>query len=76
VKIEQGSYLLNQIFNLFARYVWKVHSDEHIRKRLRYSTGKSFLDVSVLGDIVYIVLIIKNSKNMWDQDLRMPELGA
>ncbi len=31
VKIEQGSYLLNQIFNLIARYVWKVHSDEHIR---------------------------------------------
>jgi hypothetical protein len=25
VKIEQGSDLLDQIFNLNARYVWKVH---------------------------------------------------
>jgi hypothetical protein len=25
VKIEQGSNLLDQIFNLIARYVWKVH---------------------------------------------------
>jgi hypothetical protein len=29
------------------------------------------------ADIVYImILIIKNSKDMWDQDLRMRELGA
>jgi hypothetical protein len=34
VKIELGSNLLNQIFNLIARYVRKVHSDEHIRKCL------------------------------------------
>ncbi len=34
VKIEQGSNKLNQIFNLFARYVRKVHSDEFIPKCL------------------------------------------
>jgi hypothetical protein len=71
VMIEQGSNLLNQIFNLFARYVRKVHSDEHIHKCLCYSAGRSFLDVIGPGDIAYIVLIIKNSKDMWDQDLRM-----
>ena len=76
MKIEQGSDLLDQIFNLIARYVWKVHSDEHIRKCLRYSAGRSFLDVIGPGDIAYIVLIIKNSKDMWDQDLRMQELEA
>ncbi len=70
VKIEQGSNLLNQIFNLFTRYVRKVHSDEFIRKCLRYSAGRSFLDVIGPGDIAYIVSIIKN-KDMWDQDLRM-----
>jgi hypothetical protein len=43
IKIKQGSNLLNQIFNLIARYVWKVHSDEHIRKVLmRYNAGRSF----------------------------------
>ncbi len=76
VKIEQGRDILNQIFNLFARYVLKVHSDEFIRNCLRYTLGRSFLDVIGPGDIVYIVSINKNSNDMWDQDLRMQELGA
>jgi hypothetical protein len=76
VKIEQGSGLLNQIFNLIAGYVWKVHSDDHIHKCLRYSAGRSFLDDIGPGDIAYIISIIKNSKDMWDQDLQMRKLGA
>jgi hypothetical protein len=65
VKIEQGSDLLDQIFNLIARYVRKVHSDEHIHKVLmRYNGGRSFLDIIGPSDIVYIVSIIKNSKGM------------
>jgi hypothetical protein len=76
VKIEQGCNLLNQIVNLFTRYAWKVHSDEHIRKCLCYSAGRSFPDVIGQGDIAFILLIIKNSKDIWDQDLRMQELGA
>jgi hypothetical protein len=31
-KVEQGGNLIDQTFNLIARYVQKVHSDEHIRK--------------------------------------------
>ncbi len=76
MKIEQGSNLLHQIFNLIARHVWKVHSDEFIHKCLCYSTGRSFLDIIGPSDIAYIVLIIKNSCGMWDQDIRMQELGA
>ena len=76
MKIELGSNLLNQIFNLIARYVRKVHSDEHIHKCLRYSAGRSFLDVIGPSGLAYIVSIIKNSKDMWDQDIRMQELGA
>jgi hypothetical protein len=76
VKIEQGSNLLDGIFNLIARYVRKVHSDEHIRKVLmRYNSGRSFLYIIGPSDIAYIVLIIKNSKGMWDQDIQMQELG-
>jgi hypothetical protein len=76
VKNEQGSNLLNQIFNLIATYVRKVHADEHIRRALRYSAGKSFLDAIGPRDIAYIVSMIKNSKGMWDQDIQMQELGA
>ncbi len=74
MKIEQGSDILNQIFSFFARYIRKVHSDEFIRKCLCYAAGRSFLDVIGPGDIVYIISIIKNSKDVWDQDLRMQEL--
>ena len=45
MKIERGSDLLDQIFNLITRYIWKVHSDEHIRKIIGYSAGRSFLDI-------------------------------
>ncbi len=76
MKVEQGSNLLNQIFNLIARYVWKVHSDEHIRKVIHYSAGRSFLDVIQPSDTAYIVSMIKNSNGMWDQDIQMQELGA
>ncbi len=76
VKIEQGSNLRDQIFNLIARYVRKVHSDEQIHKVIRYSAGRSFLNIIGQSDIVYIVSIIKNSKGMWDQDIRVQELGA
>ncbi len=76
VKIEQGSNLLDQIFNLIARYVRKVHSDEHICRVILYSAGRSFLDIIGLSDITYIVSMIKNSKGMWDQDIQVQELGA
>ncbi len=76
MKIEQGSNLLNQIFNLFARYVRKLHSDEHIRKCLCYSAGRSFLDVIGPGDIAHIILIIKNSKDMLGSGPKNARVGG
>ncbi len=76
VKIERGSNLLNQIFNLIARYVQMVHSDEHILKVICYSAGRNFLNIIGPSDIEYIVSIIKNSKGMWDQDIQVQQLGA
>ncbi len=76
MKIERGSNLLDQIFNLIARYARKVHSDEHIRKVIGYSAGRNFLDIIGPSDIAYIVSIIKNSKDMLDQDIQMGQLGA
>ncbi len=76
VKIEQGSNLLNLIFNLIARYVQKVHSDEHIRKvQMRYNAGRRYLDIIEPNDIAYFVSIIRHSKDMWGQDIQMQELG-
>jgi hypothetical protein len=56
VKIERGSILLNRIFNLVARYVQKIHSDEPIRKVLmHYNAGRSILNIIGPIDIAYIV---------------------
>ncbi len=76
VTIERGSNLLNQIFNLPARYVRKVHADEHIRRAICYSAWRSFLDVIGPSDIANIISLIKNSRAMWDQDIQVQELGA
>ncbi len=76
VKIDWGSIILNQIFDLFAQYVQKMHSDEFIHKCLRYTPGRSYLDIIGPGDIAYIVSIIKNSNDLWDQDIKMQELGT
>ena len=35
----------------------------------------SFVDVLMPSDIAYVISIIKNSKEMWDQDVRMKEMG-
>ncbi len=64
VKIEWGSNLINQIFNFIARYVQKVHADEHICRAIHYSAWRSFLDVIGPSDILYIISMIKNSKGM------------
>ncbi len=76
VKTEWGSNLLDQIFNLIARYLRKVHSDEHIRKVLmHYNAGRSFLDIIGPSDTAYIVSIFMNSNGMWNQDIWMWEFG-
>ncbi len=60
VKIEWGSNLLDQTFNFIARYVRKVCSDEHIRKVIHYSAGRSFLNIIGPSDIAYIVYNTKD----------------
>jgi hypothetical protein len=35
----------------------------------------SFVDVLMPSDIAYVISIIKNSEEMWDQDVRMKEMG-
>ena len=66
---------IDGLFDFFARYVRKVHSDEFIRKNLKLFKGTSFIDVIGPNDIAYVIAVFKNSQQMWDQDIRMPESG-
>jgi hypothetical protein len=59
------------LFDFFAGYVQKVHSDEFIRKTLKLGKGTSFIDVIGPNNIVYVIAVFKNRQEMWDQDIRM-----
>lgn len=73
--LRAGDDELDGLFDFFARYVRKVHSDDFIRKGLKLSRQASFLDVIGPNDIAYVIAVFKNSKDMWDQDIRMRESG-
>jgi len=73
--LQAGEDELDGLFDFFARYVRKVHSDDFIRKGLKLSRGASFIDVIGPNDIAYVIAVFKNSKDMWDQDIRMRESG-
>ena len=60
---------MNGLFDFFARYVRKVHSDEFIRKTLKLGKGTSFIDVIGPNNIAYVIAVFKNSQEMWDQDI-------
>lgn len=69
---EEGNFI-DGLFDFFARYVRKVHSDEFIRKAMKINKGTSFIDIIGPNDIAYVIAVFKNNKEMWDQDIRMRE---
>jgi hypothetical protein len=60
----------------FARYVRKGHSDGAIKSELRNNEGLSFIDIISPSDIAFVISVIKNGRDVWDQKIRMKELGA
>ncbi len=66
----------NGLYNFFGRYVQWVHSDDFIRKSLMRLPQTNFVDIIGPSDIAYVISIIKNSGEVWDQDVKMKEKGA
>ncbi len=64
------------LYWFFARYVRKAHSDSAIKKELRNNEGLSFVDIISPSNIAFVISVIKNGWNVWDQTIRMGELGA
>jgi hypothetical protein len=66
-----------KILNMFfARYVRKMHSDSAIKSELRNNEGLLFFDIISPSDIAFVISVIKNGWDVWDQKIRMKELGA
>ncbi len=64
------------LYMFFVRYVRKVHSDNEIKSKLRNNEGLSFVDIISLSNIAFVISVIKNGRDVWDQKIRMKELGA
>ena len=68
---QDDSVFIDGILHFLAQYVRKVHSDEFIHKALKVNTGRSFIDIIGPNYIAYVVSLVKNSKDMWEQEIRM-----
>jgi hypothetical protein len=60
----------------FAKCVRKAHSDSTIKSELRNNEGLSFVDIISPSNIAFAISVIKNGWDVWDQKIRMKELGA
>ena len=59
---------LTQIYDFFARYVRKLHSDRHIKNTLASNPGTSFLEMIGPSDMAYVICMLKNSMKVWMHD--------
>ncbi len=65
----------DRVYDFLGRYMRRVHSDQFICMALKVNPKASYADIIGPSDIAYVIAIIKNSGEMWDQDIRMKELG-
>jgi hypothetical protein len=64
------------VYEFFARYVRKVYSDSDIKTDLKNNEGLSFIDRITPSDIAFVISVLKNGCNVWDQNIKMKQLGA
>ncbi len=67
---------LHELFDFLGRYVRKTHTDDIVLRCMKASPGISYLDVIMSGDIAYVIALMKNARELWDQDLRQSAAGA
>jgi hypothetical protein len=64
------------VYKFFARYVRNVYSDSDIKTDLKNNEGLSFVDKITPSDIAFVNSVLKNGCNVWDQNIKMKQLGA
>jgi hypothetical protein len=64
-----------EFYHFIAHYVRKVFPDSKIAQQLRSSPGSSFLDMITPSDIAYVLTIVKNGKNGWEEKMKKKESG-
>jgi hypothetical protein len=56
--------------------VRKVYSDSDIKTDLKNNEGSSFIDKITPNDIAFVISVFKNGREVWDQNIKMKQLGA
>ncbi len=64
------------MYESFARYLRKVYSDSDIKTNLKNNEGLSFIDKITPSDIAFVISVLKNGREVWDQNIKMKQLGA
>ncbi len=63
------------LYEFIARYVRKDHLDSIITQDLSENVGVSFINMITPSDIAYVICLVKNGKDMWDQKIQLMESG-
>jgi hypothetical protein len=64
------------VYEFFARYVRKVYSDSDIKTDFKNNEGLSFIYKITPSDIAFVISVLKNGREVWDQNIKMMQLGA
>jgi hypothetical protein len=64
------------VYEFFARYVRKVYSDSDIKTDLKNNEGLSFVDRITPSVIAFVISVLKNGRDKWDQNIKMKQLGV
>jgi hypothetical protein len=65
-----------ELYKFLARYVRKVYPDTDIKNDLKNNEGFLFIDRMIPSDIALVISILKNGCDVWDQTIKMKQLGA
>ncbi len=65
-----------ELYNFLARYLRKVYPDTDIKKDLKNNEVFSFIDEITPSDIAFVIIILKNGHNIWDQTMKIKQLGV
>jgi hypothetical protein len=57
------------LYKFIARNVRKVHPDSIITPDLSENVGVSFINMITHSDIAYVICLVKNGEDMWDQKI-------
>ncbi len=53
-----------------------MHSDGAKKSELRNNEGLFFIDINSPSNTAFVISVIKNGWDVWDQKIRMKKLGA